>query len=202
MKRSILPALLLIAPTAAAQDVGVCVDLVMSDVESFDPAIFGPGPRGDVYHVRLTNKGSIDVTSLELSLNGPFVNFASGNPLFRSDSDLPMLGPNTVLDTFFVAENPLFVDAIDEGGVLQASFTQAGGSPLVPAGGDAVVAVLSMPVGATLDFGTWTGRAAIGGQFEEFFFLDGPHECVPEPSAACLLFASLAGAATRRRAVR
>lgn len=153
-----------------------------ADIETFDPATFGPGPNVDEYVVLLTNPNEGDVTSVELTLRGDWQNF-SGMLTFKADGQFPYLGPNFVADSFFVVKNQLALDVIDGGGVLQAAFTIAGGGVIVPGGSDGtLIAVVYVPTGTTIYPGLSFGRAAINGAFVDIVF-PGP---VPEPSTFVL----------------
>lgn len=191
----------LIPNTCDAVSLAGSAILRSSNIETFDPSTFGPGPNIDVYELIVSNHNDGDVTSIELDLcfaAGTLQNF--GNRTFSSDSVLPLLGPNTVADSYLVVSNELAVDVVDTDSRLRAAYTTSDGGVLVPANSEALVAVLSIPAGASINLlrNPW-GRAAIDGQFENIgYLIDAFDHCVPEPSTALLLLLALSGVACRR----
>lgn len=184
-----LVAVLAVSSVASAVALDGRYELRTADIPTFDPVEFAPGPNVDVYDVIVSNSNDGDATSLELALIGDFQNF--GTRTFNPDGELQMLGPNTVADSFFVVANELAVEPVDQDGVLSASYTISGGGVLVPAGGEALVAVVTVPTGVSIEAALSGGRAAIGGAFEAVQF-------IPEPSTAILAGLALVGFAARR----
>ena len=183
---------------ADSRGVTLCprIDLVQENVATFDPGQFVPGPNIDIYHLTIENFGASNVTSLELVLPGNWLNLSVPPFSFKDSPDIPMLGPNTVAETFFVlppGTTPLAVDVVDTSSQLSAAYTVAGSTPLVPAMGSSVVAVLSVLTGEEVDLSGFLGQAAVEGQGD----LE-PIVCIPEPSGATLLIVATVGLARRR----
>jgi hypothetical protein len=175
--------------------------LAASNVATFDPNIFGPGPAVDVYHLIVENPNAFPATSLALNLTGPFVNLGAPAVSFRNSAELPALGPNKVAESFFVIPTDktiaqvLAVNTQDSNGVLSTSFTIQGGANLIPAGGSSVVAVLSIPVGSSLPSRfSWSGEAVVNGVLQRIEFRG------PEPTSCVLAGLALMGAAVTRHA--
>ena len=203
------------ASTASAAALQANIILAETSVVTFDPITFSAGPTIDVYHVVVGNPNSLDVTSLELSFPGTFQNFNSSPLSFSDSSDLPMLGPNKVAESFFVipagfsASDVLAVNTIDDETGLSSSYTLPGSTSFIDTGGSAVVAVLSVLEGTTLSADGFNGRASVNGQFENIggngcFYLTCPcdfhpnsPDC-PEPSTALLIVLGIVGIAVRR----
>lgn len=174
--------LLVSGPALAGGILWPSVYLAQVNVDTFDPMTFTSGHHVDVYELVVENPFPGDITSLEISAFGSWVNNQVGGLTFRDSVDLPNLGPYTVAETFFVlpdGETPLAVDVVDSDTLLQASYTVAGSVPLVPSGGYAVLAVFSVPTGAPLNLFDINGRGVIDGEFYRFAY--------PEPSSALLL---------------
>lgn len=195
MKNVLAVALCFVATAALAAPLAGSVALVQSGVDTFDPGTFLPGTIVDVYEVTVENPNAGDATSLEFAFPGDWVNNQSGGLTFQDSNALPVLGPYTVADTFFVlptGTSDLAVDIVDDNTMLQASYTVEGEVALVPAGGSVVVAVLSVPTGGEVDAASFVGAAAIGGELEEVLF-------IPEPSTALLAGLALVGFLARRK---
>lgn len=174
-----------------------------SDVATFDPTIFGPGPVIDVYHLQVTNPNAYPATSLSLSLSSPrsFINLNSSALTFKANANLPALGPFKVAESFFVVPNPATILAVgtsDTSDLLASSYTSAGGATFIPAGGTSVVAVLSVAAGSGLptNYVNWGGTAAVNGVLEDVGILTPPF---PEPTSGVLAGLGLLVAAARRR---
>ena len=207
----VLLTLSLTAPTASAANLFASFDLVETNIATFDSVTFSAGPNVDVYHFSICNSFVNDVTAFELSLSGPFVNQNPSAALtFQAGTDLPMLGPHVVAESFFVlpegfsANDVLAVNTTDGNGLLASTYTLPGTISLADAGERTVVAVLSVPTGPLLDaFNNSTGRGAVYGQFEGIFALEPlnslPEGCLPEPSTALLCLIGMAGIVVRRR---
>lgn len=191
--------LLLATSSGRAEPLIGTYELRGANIETFDPATFTAGPNVDQYEVLLTNPNEGDVTSIELRLLGDWQNFVQGGLAFNTEAHLLTLGPNTVAESFFIVDNPLAVDVVDGGGVLQASYTIAGGGVIVPGNSDGTLAALvSVPTGTTIFPGLSLGRAAINGAFVDIVF-PGP---VPEPSALLMAGFALLGSFHRGRPYR
>lgn len=169
-----------------------------SNVVTFDPFVFGPGPTVDVYHFVVGNYANdFPATSLSIDLRGSFINMNTSPISFKSNNSLPTLGgPNTVADTYFVvpdASKVLAVRTIDSSTQLASSYTTQGGATLIPARGEAVVAVLSVLAGsAPPRFPYLPGYAVVNGALERIAAL-------PEPTTCVLAGLALVGAVARRR---
>lgn len=192
-----LAAILAVATVATAAPLTTKLIKAQTNVATFDPNTFGPGPNIDVYHLEVTNPNSILADSIGLSLTGEFQNFAAAPLTFKNNTSLPTLGPNTVAETFFVVPNPatiLGVNTVDSSTALASNFTAQGGGNFVAAGGSSILAVLSVPAGSLEpSMQGWTGNAAVGGVLEDIQF------GIPEPTTCVLAGLALVGAATRRR---
>jgi hypothetical protein len=167
-----------------------------TNVATFDPVTFGPGPNVDVYNLVVTNPNPYPATSIGLSLDGDFINLNSTTLTFKANAELPTLGPNKVAETFFVVPDPskiLAVGTIDTDDALASNFTSVGGLTFVPAQGSSIVAVMSIAAGSPSPDGwRWTGNAAVNGVLV-------PIAAFPEPTAGVLAGLALVGAAARRR---
>ncbi|MEO0531211.1 MAG: PEP-CTERM sorting domain-containing protein [Planctomycetota bacterium] len=180
-----------------------------TNVPSFDPLIFGPGPNIDIWNLVLTNESAEPVTSLELEIcqaPGTVLNLGSPGVDFRDTTDPVMLGPNLVADSFFVVPEgttALVGDFVETDLRFGAAWTVAGDVPLVEGnGGQAIVAVLAVPTGTfdPLAVRNPLGRASIAGQFATVGFLTDPFDnCIPEPTTAVLLGLGLACLGGSRR---
>jgi hypothetical protein len=194
-----LVAVLAVSTAANAATLTGSVVKAQTNVVTFDPNTFGPGPNVDVYHVVVENPNAILADSIGLSLTGEFQNFASAPLTFKANTSLPTLGPNTVAETFFVVPNPatiLGVNTVDSSTALASNFTSQGGGNFIAAGGSSILAVLSVPTGSPALTGAgWTGNAAVGGVLETISFAP----VIPEPTTCVLAGLALAGAAARRR---
>ena len=185
MKRFVaLAAVLTIAGAAQAELMGRA-ELISSNVATFDPSIFAPGPNVDVYHVIVDNGFAADVTSVELLLPGQWLNLNASDLTFKNGTGLPTLGPNLVAESFFVVPEGrtpaqiLPVNVEDSDTTLGAAYTLQGGGVFVPASGSAVLAVLSVPTGAAVDQLAFSGAGVVSGAREVINF-------IPEPTAAVL----------------
>lgn len=171
-----------------------------TDVATFDPRIFAPGPNVDVYHLVVENPNPHPVTSLSLSLtsDGAFINQGVPNLSFRNSVRSPLLGPNVVAESYFVIPSNLStalvlaVNTVDTADLLATNYAIQGGAELIPAGGSSVVAVLSIVTGSAVpDMSGWMGQAVINGVLERIAF-------IPEPTTGVLAGLALVGAARRR----
>lgn len=168
-----------------------------SNVVTFDPNTFSPGPNVDVYHFVVGNhNNAFPATSLSFDLRGSFVNMNTSPVSFKSNNPLPNLGPNTVAETYFVVPDPskiLAVGTIDNNNQLASSYTTQGGAALIPARGEAVVAVLSVAAGSPTPMIPFlAGYAAVNGVLEKIGGF-------PEPTTGVLAGLGLLAAAARRR---
>ncbi len=198
-------ALLIVAATASFASASTVLGTIVqveTNIATFDPNTFGPGPNVDVFQLVVSNPHAGGATSVELAITGSFVNLNAGAALtFKAGTDLPTLGPNTVGESFFVvpdgftAGDILGVNTSDDGSTLASSYTLPGTTPFVPGDGQAVLAVLSVETGSTtalaLAQGT-VGVVAIDGELHTLSF-------IPEPSTAILAMLGLVGVAARRR---
>lgn len=163
---------------------------VGTNVATFDPINLVSGPAVDVYQVVVQSNLTTPISSLAIHLDGPFINGMDPPISFSDLMTLPTLGPNTVAESFItipsgkLASDVLAVDTIDAGNVLSSSFTLVGGATLVEPQGSAVIAILSLPTGATLDTTNW--------RVNNIPF-------IPEPTTGVLVGHALIGAAGRRR---
>lgn len=159
------------------------------------------GFQFDTYNLVLVN-GLGDLTSAGFRLKGEFINSIDGWT-FSDSAELPEVGQiGTIPESFFVLpegteSHPLALGVFDEPGILSASFTLPGETPLFSLG-ESVVAVLSVPTGYDLHAalsGAW-GNAAHQGQVVAIGFPTAAQlATVPEPgafliSAICLLAAT------------
>jgi hypothetical protein len=190
-----------LAVSAAATAAPLRGSLVKSEsnVATFDPNIFAPGPAIDIYHVVIENPNASATTSVGLTLDGSFINLGAPAVSFRNSAALPTLGPNKVAESFFVipadktTAQVLAVNTEDTAGVLSTSFTIQGGANLIPAGGSSILAVLSVAAGSPEPSQlNWTGNGAVNGVLEAIQF-------IPEPTTCVLAGLALVGAAARRR---
>ena len=192
------------ARTASADDLIGWSVLVESHLESINPSAFRPSFFFDVYHVVVHNPNAGDAIALELDFPGKYFSefFQFYETAFEDGTNLPMLGPNPVAESFFVLPNGfaesdvLAIDTIDDSWVLSSSYSLPGGVSLIDGGSTATVAVLSVLTRAWWpshipDVSLFSGRATIDGVAHDIIF-------VPEPSAAILLVFGMASFALRR----
>ena len=187
---SITPQVVLAAPIIGT------LDLVETNVETFDPSTFTAGPTIDVYHVVLNNPNASGVTGFELSFPGLFENRSAGSPLqYKRGADLPTLGPNIVAESFFVVPDVWPLDIIFVTEFLPPFDGLRGsmvGSSDLPAGWH-TIAVLSVLAGSSApDITNFVGQAWVNGGLQDIVF-------VPEPSTVLLTLLGVAGFAVRRR---
>ncbi|MEO0531210.1 MAG: PEP-CTERM sorting domain-containing protein [Planctomycetota bacterium] len=184
------------ATAASAEPLISTFVLSEQNVETFDATTFTAGPNIDIYELVLDNSPNInDVISLELDLclsPGTLLNLSGSEITFRDQVRYPIFGVSRIAESFFVIPSGtslLATNVIDTDFRLRASWTVAGGTPLIPAGGEAVVAVLSVPTGTPIELlrNPW-GRAVISGRFESIGPI-GPvfNHCVPEPGSLLLI---------------
>ena len=201
MPRVLLLSALALSASAATPARAVLATALMqveTNVPTFDPVAFGPGPNIDVYHFVLKNFFDSPVTSVQANLPGEWVNRNVPELTFKNGVGLPALGPNLVAETFFVVPDGrtpaqiLPVNVVDNSTALAAFYTLQGGGVFVPARGNAVVAVLSTPTGVSPDPSFFSIAAVVDGQLER------PLPW-PEPSTGLLAACGAALAATRRR---
>ena len=193
--------ILWVADPAAGADITLSLRQVADDATT-NPLVFDGAY--DVYQITAENPNAADATSLELSLNaaafgGAFIQAASGSEIVKGGAELGDLLGFENPDTFFVV--PVGPDillapgtGVDTANRLAGSYTVAGDTALIPSGGSAVIATITVP-GATPTLGVtpgWalTGRASAGGEFVSVTFYP------PEPSSATLGLIAAVGIAT------
>lgn len=186
--------------------------LAATDVANVDPNTLLSAEPVDVYHVTICNCTSSPVAAIRARFQGDFVN----NPTpygfvqsFRETAELPMFGPYTIADSFFVVGEgnarallPAPGQTIDNGGVLAASYTLWGPPPrLVPARSERVIAVLSVAAGTRpINRGVVIELdAAIKSGFQTLFPFTPGTPCIPEPATCVLSGLASVGFAARRR---
>ncbi|MEM7682608.1 MAG: PEP-CTERM sorting domain-containing protein [Planctomycetota bacterium] len=115
-------------------------DITLTDPDTFDPI------TADVYAFRVANNSGSDISSLDLSFTGDFIN---GTFSTLTSPALPVLGPFTVAETFFPGNGvdaPTIVPAtlIDDGTTLAGEGGILGGV-WVPDRTIRTVAVFTLP---------------------------------------------------------
>ena len=159
----------------------------------------------DVYQITAENPNAADATSLELSLNasdfgGAFIQAASASETVKGGAELgDVLGFENPDSFFVVPAGPDILLApgtgVDTANQLAGSFTVAGDTALIPAGGSAVIATIAVP-GDTPTLAAVPnlvlGRGAVAGEFVNVVM-------IPEPAAALLAGLAVVGFVARRR---
>lgn len=185
--------------------------LAATNVANIDPTTLAPAAPVDVYHVSLCNCNPLPLKSLQIGFEGDFINNNTASGVtFKETADLPVIGPYTVADSFFVVNDDVSLVlavpgyTIDDGSVLRAAYTLIGAANLIPSMQERVIAVLSVPAGSpALDASIVRQPAAdVGGQFSNFVFLpDNSTPCIPEPTSCILAIAGFGviGSSIRRR---
>ena len=183
------------------------IDLVETNIPTFDPVSFTGGPNIDVYHVSMCNPNVGDVTVLDLSFPGVYENRSPSALTFKAGTDLPMIGPHTIAETFFVlpegfsANDVVALDTEDSSSLLKSGYLLHGPFSLIGGGqSTSVIAVLSVPTGTTPDINSFVGRGAVNGRFEFYLPYRPDHfpEC-PEPSTVLLAAFGVASFTVDRR---
>lgn len=154
----------------------------------------------DVYEFVVTNFNGTAASSVELQLDGDFLNL--GDTTFKVGAENPMIFGFEAPDSFFVLPDGvdpadvLAVNVEDSSTRLAASYTIAGGAELIPANGSVTLATLSTPAGAEPSIRFIPGRAFFGVSFVGRICFP---TCIPEPSAGVMACAAILGALARRR---
>lgn len=161
-----------------------------SNLPTFDPSTFGPGPNIDVHHVVLTNENDEPVTSLSLRLVGDFLDRPQAGK-YRRSAILTLTGVNEIADSFFVTPAsflPPVMEPPGPPGVLSGGFSISAEDQgdYLPGGGSTIVAVLSVPTGTPISTVGWFGSATVQG-------LDAMVLFVPEPTTVWMTTALLIG---------
>ena len=147
--------------------------------------VFEAGGNVDTYKVKVTNTGD-NATSVEMAFTGDFFQFDGVGATFRNDPSIPaFFGNHFFPDSFFIlpdAANVLAVDTVDTTAQLSSSFTLPGDTVILPGNGaKTTIAFLTVPAGNAMPVFV-SGRAAIGGAFEDIVFGTGtPPEAVGDP---------------------
>ncbi|MEO0531213.1 MAG: hypothetical protein AAF266_11665 [Planctomycetota bacterium] len=185
MTRFVICLTAFVASAAHAQttpDLCARLEIDRSNVETFDPATFAPGPNVDVYHLIFTNASSEPVTSMDLSLPGPFIK-APGGQRYWTELPFPS-GPNLVARSFFLVDEMPSAGAEIPYEGLEGRFLRE-----VLPGTTSHIAVLSVVTGFRIDTTQWSGSAMSGGAGVPIEF---SAVCVPEPSGVFLVGAAAA----------
>ena len=201
--KQVLVAAVVLLNASSALGIDICTNITrVGDDLTTNPLVFDE--PYDVYHITATNRNAVDVTSLELDLSaadfgGAFVQATSAGEIVKAGAELgDVLGFENP-DTFFVVPD-VGADILIAPGTgvatadrLAGAYTLAGDTALIPSGGSAVIATITVPGGVPLitSLPAPLGLAAVAGQFVHV-------GCVPEPSSAALTLIAIAGLATRR----
>ncbi|QQE13222.1 PEP-CTERM sorting domain-containing protein [Planctomycetota bacterium] len=149
----------------------------------------------DVYHFSLTNDTGFDISSIEASFSGAFINNSTTSLVSQSGIEFPKLATFTFADTFFTndGEAATFATSVDSFSELSGSGTVLGnGNAWVDNGMTEVIAVLSVAAGAEAPMFN-SGQAAVNGELVNIV--------IPEPASVALLgLGGIALIARRRKA--